>query len=269
MSNRKNSEGTFGEHLEALRPHLLRGAAMLAVMFVAAFIAKRYVVDGLLMGPMKPDFPTNRLLARLAGLFGADALYLNRAAVPLVNTSMAGQLNLHLKAAFFTAAVVSLPYIVAELWSFVRPALTEREARGCRMFALKVSLCFLFGAAFGYMAVAPLAVSFLSGYSASAAVSNMIDVNSYLSTVIDVTLACGVIFQLPLAVKLLARAGLLTPAFMRRYRRHAFMILALLAVVITPPDIVSALLVIAPLFGLYELSVSIAAREERRRAAGS
>lgn len=255
-----STEGTFGDHLEALRPHLIRSAAMLVVALVAAFLCKNVLVDSILFGPMQEWFPTNRLLAALADSTGVEQLRINEAGVDLVSTTMAGQLNLHLKIAFYVALIVAFPYMLWELWRFVRPALTERELAACRSFVGWVSLCFFSGVAFGYVVIAPLTVNFLSGYRVSGAVVNMIDVNSYLSTVIDVTLACGAIFQLPLLVWFLARMGILTADLMRRYRRHAIVVLAVVSAIITPPDVVSTILVILPLYGLYELSISIARR---------
>ncbi|MDE6779752.1 MAG: twin-arginine translocase subunit TatC [Alistipes sp.] len=257
-----STEGTFGDHLEALRPHLIRSAAVLVAVLVAAFLCKGLIVDRVLFGPMQEWFPTNRLLAALADATGVEQLRINDGVVELVSTTMAGQLNLHIKIAFYVALVAAFPYMLWEVWRFVRPALTERELAACRSFVGWVSLCFFSGVAFGYVIIAPLTVNFLSGYRVSSAVENMIDVNSYLSTIIDVTLACGAIFQLPLLVWFLARMGLLTAAFMRRYRRHAIVILTVVSAVITPPDVVSTILVIMPLYGLYELSIAIARRAE-------
>lgn len=257
-----STEGTFGDHLEALRPHLIRSAAVLVAILVTAFLCKGVLVDCVLFGPMQEWFPTNRLLAAAADATGMEHLRINAAQVELISTTMAGQLNLHLKIAFYAALIVAFPYMLWELWRFVRPALTERELAACRSFVGWVSLCFFSGVAFGYVVIAPLTVNFLSGYRVSGSVENMIDVNSYLSTVIDVTLACGVIFQLPLLVWFLARMGILTAAFMRSYRRHALVVMAVVSAIITPPDVVSTILVIMPLYGLYELSISIARRAE-------
>ena len=251
--------GTFGDHLEALRPHLLRTVAVFMVLLTAAFVCKGLLVDTILFGPLRTDFPTNRLITSLAARLGHDAIATGSNALTLVSTSMAGQFNLHLKISFFAALVLTFPYAVWELWRFVRPALTGRELSACRHLTLAVSACFFAGVAFGYMVLAPVTVSFLSRYDVSTAVVNMIDANSYLSTVVNVTLACGAVFQLPLLVWFLSRAGLVTAAFMRRYRRHAFLLLTLLSAIITPPDVVSTILIVLPMYGLYELGIRIAA----------
>ena len=257
---------TFGDHLDALRPHLLRSVAAFVVLLAAAFAFKSVLVDDVLFGPADPDFPTNRMLdaaARLIGMPRPDA----GEALTLVSTSMAGQFNLHLKISFFAALILAFPYVVWELWRFVKPALRPDELRACRFLTLSVSACFFAGTAFGYAVIAPVTVGFLSRYDVSPAVVNMIDANSYLATVVNVTLACGLVFQLPLTVRFLARAGVVTAAFLRRCRRHAFLLLTLLAAIITPPDIVSTILIVMPLYGLYELGIAIAAGIERKAAA--
>lgn len=261
----KSDEMTFFEHLDALRPHLFRSAAALFVIMVAAFLCKDFVIDTLLLGPQSPWFPTNRFFAWLAGATATPALAVNSVPLNMVNTVMAGQFNLHLKVSLWTAVVVTVPYMLWEIWSFVKPALTPAERRGTNKVVFYVSLCFFSGAAFGYMVICPLTVNFLGNYEASGMITNMIDVNSYLSTVMNVTLATGVVFLLPLAAWVLARMGIITPAFMKRYRRHAIVVLAILAAVITPPDLFSMTLVLVPMYLLYEVSIGIAARVYRER----
>ena len=250
-------EMSFGEHLDALRPHLLRSAGAVLLLAVAALGAKSWLIDRLLFGPLRPDFPINRLLVRLGHFTPPD--------LTLVNTTVAGQFNLHLTVSFAAACAVGFPYLLWELWRFVRPALTERERRGCRHFIGYVSLGFFSGLAFGYLLLAPLSVTFLTTYRASEAITNLIDVHSYLAAVLNVSIACAVVFQLPLLVWFLTRMGLLSPRLLRRYRRHAVVVLALLAAIITPPDVFSMMLLLIPLYGLYELSIGISARACRQK----
>ncbi len=260
------SEMTFFEHVDALRPHLLRSATALLVVMVVAFLGRHFVIDTLLFGPQSPDFPTNRALCYLAQRLDIPELCTNRLTLNMVNTSMAGQLNLHLVVSFWAAMVVCIPYLIWEMWQFVKPALTPRERRATNRAVLLVSLSFITGLLFGYFIIAPLTVNFLGGYQASGLITNMIDANSYLSTVMNVSLVCGLVFLLPLLVWLLARMGILSATFMRRYRRHAIVVLAITAAIITPPDVFSMILVLMPIYGLYELSIGIAARVERKTA---
>ncbi|MDR0509812.1 MAG: twin-arginine translocase subunit TatC [Rikenellaceae bacterium] len=263
-STSPKAEMTFFEHLDALRPHLFRGAVAFLIFFIAAFALKGFVIDMVLMGPSKPDFPTNKLLGWLAGLSGVDGLQPNAQQIKMINTTLGGQFNLHMRISFVTGLVLAIPYMLWEIWQFVKPALTARERRGTNMLVSYVSLCFFTGLMFGYFLIAPLSVNFLANYVASSDIDNMIDVNSYLSTVLNVSMATAAVFQLPLLVYFLTRIGLLTPAFMRKYRRHSIVVLTIFAAVITPPDIVSCLLVLAPLYGLYELGIYISARTRRR-----
>lgn len=248
---------TFFEHLDALRPGLIRSVVLLLVAMVVAFIFKEPIMN-CIMGPKSPDFITNELMYRLAEKTGSEVLKINQEPVTLINTSMAGQFNMHLLTAFYVALIVAIPYLLFELWLFVRPALTISERRSSTRFILYIVLCMAIGIAFGYFILAPLSVNFLTGYVVSRDISNMIDVSSYISLVANMVLVCAVIFELPVAVHFLSMTGLITAQFMKRYRRHAIVVLAIGAAIITPPDIMSMILVIIPLYLLYELSIKIA-----------
>ena len=160
--------------------------------------------------------------------------------------------------AFYVALLVTIPYLMLELWLFVRPALTQSERRTSSKFILYIILCMVVGVCFGYFILAPLSVNFLTSYVVSSDITNMIDVSSYIKLVANLTLVCALIFELPVAVHFLSKVGLITAEFMKKYRRHAIIVLAVCAAIITPPDIVSMVLVIIPLYLLYELSIKIA-----------
>lgn len=262
------AEMTFFEHVEALRPHLVRAMLALVVMMVAAFLGKKFIIDGLLMGPQSPDFITNRLLCKVShALMGNDVLCINQFKFNMVNTSLAGQFNLHMLVALVSAIVVAVPYLLWEIWRFIVPALTEFERKRSRTFVFYVSLCFFVGLCFGYFIIVPLSINFLAGYTASQAITNMIDVRSYLTTVLTVSLVCAILFQLPLLIYFLTRMGLVSSAFLTKYRRHAIVVLAVLSAIITPPDLFSMVLVLLPIYGLYELSIHLAKRVEKKKAA--
>lgn len=272
MSNksRKSSEieMTFFEHIEALRPHLVRSVVALLVVMIAAFVGKHFVIDLVLMGPQSPDFPTNRFFCYISHAFvGDDSLCINQLKFNMVNTSLSGQFNLHMQVALVSGLVVAIPYLLWEIWRFVLPALTPFERKKSRMFVLYVSICFFIGLFFGYFLIVPLSVNFFAGYQASSEITNMIDVKSYLSTVLTVSLACAVIFQLPLLIYFLTKMGIMSSSFLRTYRRHALVLLSIVSAIITPPDLFSMVLVVLPLYGLYELSIFLAVRVEKQRAA--
>ena len=252
---------SFWEHLDQLRPRLLRVAAAFILFMVVAFLFGDELMV-LITGPKSEWFPTNRFFASLAERSGKEFLRINATPLSLINTAMAGQFNLHIRLAFNTSLLVVIPYALWELWRFIVPALTQRERSRSRFFVLEVSLCFLVGVLFGYFALTPLSVNFLATYSMGDQIANMIDVSSYISLVLNLVFVCGLIFLLPILTRTLAKMGVLTADFMRKYRRHAIVVLAVLSAFITPPDAMSMMLVLLPLYGLYELSVVVVARAE-------
>ena len=275
---------TFFEHIDALRPHLVRGVMAIGVIGLVAFFCKSFIIDTVLFGPQSPDFPTNRMLTWVGTQWAHIAEWINGVlgtsldADPatfriandrfsIINTSLSGQFNLHMKISLLTGLAMAMPYTLWEFWRFVRPALTQREIAATHRFVFWVSACFFTGLLFGYFVIVPLSVSFFINYEASASIVNMIDVNQYLSTVIVASLASALVFQLPLLVYFLTRMGLVSSSFLKRYRRHAFVGLLVIAAIITPPDIFSLILVIIPLYWLYELSIRLSSRIERRDAA--
>lgn len=248
---------TFFEHLDALRPGLIRSVAVMVVAMIVAFILKEPIMEAV-MGPQSADFVTNRAMFHLAEYMDSEVLKINQSPVTLINTTMAGQFNMHMMMAFYVALIVAIPYLLFELWLFVLPALSRSERKNSSLFILYIIMCMALGIAFGYYILSPLSVNFLTGYRVSDNITNMIDVGSYISLVANMVLVCALIFELPVAVHFLSKTGLITASFMKRYRRHAIVILAIGAAIITPPDIMSMILVIIPLYLLYEMSIWIA-----------
>ncbi len=276
-----DAEMTFFEHLDDLRPHLVRAVLAFVVIAIVAFAFKGFIIDTLLFGPQRPDFPTNRWLCNMGysladfvawcgRLFGAEwtmdptTLCINQESFNLINNKLVGQFNLHIKVAMATGIVLGIPYMLWEIWQFVKPALTSNERKGTRMFVFYVSLGFFTGLLFGYYIIVPLSIHFFINYAASENILNLIDIGSYSSQVVSISLISGLIFQLPLLVYFLTRIGLITPAFLRKYRRHAIIVLAVLAAIITPPDPFSLVLVMLPLYGLYEFSIFLSVRTEKK-----
>jgi sec-independent protein translocase protein TatC len=275
-------EMTFFEHLEDLRPHLMRAFGALFLIAIVAFIFARFLVDNLIFAPGTPDFPTNRWLCEmgyrlddflgwLGGLVSADwgmdptVLCINQNNnLEIINTKLVGQFNLSMKVSLVTGLVIAIPYLLWEIWQFIKPALTDEERRGTNKFVLWVSAGFFAGVAFGYFIITPLSIHFFANYRVSDNISNMIDTANYTSQVIGIPLGTGLIFQLPLLIYFLTRIGIVSPAFLRKYRRHAVVILAVVAAFITPPDLFSMILVMFPLYGLYELSIFLSERTMRK-----
>jgi len=267
-SKNKKPEGemTFLQHLEELRWHIIKSLGAIVAGAVVAFIFKDFLFDRVILAPNNPGFITNRLLCRLADAVNAPVLCINQDPVDLINIKLSGQFTTHLNISIVAGLIMAFPYIFWEFWSFFKPALYEKERKYARGAVSMASLLFLTGILFGYFIITPLSINFLGSYRVSDLVDNQINITSYIGSVTSVALSAGIIFELPIVVFFLARIGVVTPEFMRKYRRHSIVVVLLLAAVITPPDVFSLILVVIPLILLYEVSIFIAARVIRKRA---
>lgn len=261
MFNRRdpNSEMNFLDHLEALRWHLVRATLAILVFAITAFIYKEILFDVIIFGPKNPGFITYRWLCYLSEKLSID-MCITKVNFTLISTSMAGQFTTHMVAAITTGLILGFPYLLWEVWRFIKPALTQKEKKYTTGVVFSGSFLFFTGVAFGYFILSPLSINFLGSYQVSAEVTNAINIDSYISIVTLMTLACGIVFELPLVVFFLTKLGIIGPQFMRKYRKHAFVVNLVIAALITPsPDVTSQLLVAVPLFLLYELSIFISA----------
>ena len=269
MSNQRTvndeAEMTFGEHLDEIRKILIRVALIFALLFIVLFTLKGIVLD-IVFAPIRDTFPTYRLFSLMADLMGSDTLRIHPDSVELFNNKMAGQFMLHIKSSFVGAFIIAFPYLIWELWLFVKPALPPQQRKQSIRYAVETPIWFVMGLLFGYYVIAPLAVNFLGNYQVSDQISNIISVDSYLSTVLSVSFAAAVAFQLPLLIRLLATIGLITSQGMRQYRKIAVAALLIFAAIITPPDVVSQVLIFIPCYALYEYGIRITGRIEARRA---
>lgn len=253
------AEMSFLDHLEALRWHLVRSVVAIFAVSIVAFFFKELLFDGIIFAPKKPDFWTYRMLCMLSDKFNLD-MCIKEIHFNLISTELAAQFTLHMWVAFLAGVIISFPYIVWEFWSFIRPALHDNERRNARGIVFYTSFLFTLGVLFGYYIITPMSINFLGNYRVSADVTNMISMDSYISTVTILTLATGIVFELPIAIYFLTRIGLVTPAFLRKYRKHAVIIILIVGGIITPsPDITSQLLVSFPLYLLYEISIFVSA----------
>jgi sec-independent protein translocase protein TatC len=266
MAKKSENEMSFLEHLEVLRWHIIR--ALLAVLLVAilAFIFKDVVFDKIILAPKTPEFLTNRLLCEFGHLIKVPRLCINSRPLEIISIKMAGQFSMHIMVSLIAGFVVAFPYVFFEFWRFIVPALYSKEKRHARGAVFYSSALFLIGVTFGYFVIVPLSVQFLGSYRVSEQVSNQINLISYVSTIASVVLASGIVFELPILMYFLTKAGLVTPKFLKKYRRHSLIVILALAAIITPPDIFSMILVSLPLIGLYEAGIGISKRIVRKRA---
>ncbi len=251
---------SFLEHLEVFRWHLIRSIVAILVFAIVAFIFKDIVFNGVILAPKTPEFITNRLLCSFGKQLGVLTLCINSKPFQVISIKMAGQFSMHIMVSVITGFVVAFPYVFWEFWHFITPALYTKEKQHASGAVFYSSLLFLLGVVFGYFVIVPLSVHFLGSYSVSEQVTNQINLVSYVGTVASVVLAAGVIFELPILVYFLSKVGLVTPDFLRKYRKHSLVLILALSAIITPPDIFSQILVSFPLIILYEIGISISRR---------
>lgn len=257
-------EMSFLDHLEELRWHLIRAFLAIAVFTIVAFVSKDFVFGTLIFGPTTPDFWTFRMFCELSELLQSKALCIDNIPFSAQSRLMTGQFTMHITASLALGIIAAFPYAFWEIWRFISPGLYIKEKRVARGAVFFVSILFAIGVLFGYYVITPLTVNFLSGYQVHASVLNEFDIVSYVSTITTLVLACGLLFQLPMVVYFLTKAGLLTPDIMKTYRKHGIVVIFLLGAMLTPPDPFSQILIAIPLIGLYQFSIAISNRTYKK-----
>ena len=257
---------SFLDHLEALRYHLLRSIAAILILSVIAFLAKSIVFGKIILGPSKPDFLTYRLLCDLGNYLGISALCIDELPFTIQSRQMTGQFTMHMTSSIVVGFIASFPYVFWEIWRFISPGLYDKEKNAARGAVAFVSLLFLAGAAFGYYVLSPLSINFLANYQLDPTILNEFDITSYVTTLTMLVLASAIMFQLPVVVYFLSMSGLVTSKMLKDYRRHSVVVILVLSAVITPPDVISQLLIAMPILVLYEVGIGIAKRLEKKRA---
>ncbi len=260
MSKITEGEMSFLEHLEVMRWHLLRSIAAIVILALVAFVFKDIMFDKIILAPKEPPFPTNRWLCQLGEILGLERICINQNPFTLQTVKMAEQFSMHIIVSLVAGIVVAFPYIFWEFWRFIVPALYDKERNTAQGAVFFTSLLFIMGVMFGYYIISPLSVNFLGNYKVSESVISAPTLRSYVQTITSVTLAAGLVFQLPILVYFLSKVGLVTPDFLKKYRRHSLILIVTLSAIITPPDIFSQVLVALPLMVLYEIGIAISKR---------
>ncbi|KAF0203098.1 MAG: sec-independent protein translocase protein [Bacteroidetes bacterium] len=253
-------EMSFWGHLDALRGHLFRSAIAIVVVAIVAFLNREFIFDSIILAPKNPDFITNRLLCQLGEWANIPALCLGNIELKIININLSGQFTTHMYISMFAGLIIAAPYVIWEIWRFIKPALYDNERRHSRGAVIVMSLLFLLGVLFSYYLIVPLTLNFFGTYQVSDSVNNQIALSSYISTVVSVTFSLGVVFELPVFIYFLAKVGIITESFLKKNRKYMLVILLIISAIITPPDILSQILVCIPLYGLYELSIIVARR---------
>ncbi|MDB5262486.1 MAG: preprotein translocase subunit TatC [Adhaeribacter sp.] len=256
-------EMSFIDHLEQLRWHIIRALGSIIVFGAGAFMAKTFVFHDLILGPSRTDFYTYRKLCQLGDYLGNKGICIDNIPFTLQSREMSSQFTTHITVSLIIGLILAFPYAFWEIWRFIEPGLYPNERKSSRGAVFFVTILFIIGVLFGYFIAAPLSINFLASYTVDPSILNEFDLSSYIGTLTRMTLACGIMFELPMIVFFLAKAGIASPELMRLYRRHAIVVILIIAALISPPDVLSMTIFALPLVGLYEVSILIAKGVQR------
>jgi sec-independent protein translocase protein TatC len=259
----KQSNMTFFEHLEVLRWHIMRSVIAIFVGSIVAFTFGSFIFDKILLGPTQSDFYSYQLICRFSEwLYQDDSLCVGDLNFIIQNLTLTGQFFQHLMIAFIGGLVIALPYMLFEVYRFVKPALKASERKYAGVAIGSGSLLFFTGLLFGYFVLVPVSVSFLGNYSLSEVIENKFTIESIIKFIAMLSVGAGMLFELPMVIYILAKVGLVSSAFLKKYRRMAIVVILVLSAIVTPPDVASQILLTFPIFLLYQFGISIAKRVE-------
>jgi sec-independent protein translocase protein TatC len=248
----------FLNHLEELRWRLVRAAIAILIVGTVIWFYQEEIIDVVFLSMAKKDFITFRLMCQAFGVC------INDVPVKFQSMTVSGQFSYALMLSFLGGIVVTFPYLFYQIWAFVKPGLKFKEKNLARGIVFYVSLLFFLGILFGYYIVAPLSIQFFGSSQMSTKIENIFTVNSYMSTILSTVFYCGLFFLLPVVTYLLTKIGLFDSAFLRKYRKHAIVIILILAAIITPPDVISQIIVSIPILILYEIGIIVSKRVEKQ-----
>jgi len=262
---KEDKEMTFIDHLDDLRKHLFRSAIYVFAGTIVCFIFAQFLVEDIIFAPAKDTFPTIKALCSLGHrIYGSDRLCLSSVELNAQNLNVAGQFLYSFRIAFIGGIILAFPLIINQFWLFVKPALAAKDIKKTRMFTFYTSLLFMLGVLFGYYMLAPISLNFFGNFKLSPTIQNNFSFQSVINLVTTLSLATGLIFQLPIIMYFVAVIGLIDSAFLKKNRRYAIIVIVILAAVVTPPDVLSQFLLGVPLIVLYEIGIHIVKRVEKK-----
>jgi sec-independent protein translocase protein TatC len=260
MAKKNIKEMSFLDHLEELRWLLVRSTIAILVCAVVAFFFSDFIFSEIIFGPKSPDFVTYQFFCELGKQFDmVDTMCITEINLPIQNREMGGQFSMHMWTSITVGFILSFPFVLWEIWKFISPALYDNEKKYAISFIIVSSILFFVGVLFGYYLIAPLSVQFFASYILSPEISNAIDIDSYVSLMKTSAIASGLLFELPIIIYFLTKIGLVNPTFLRKYRKYTLVIVLIVAAIITPPDVISQVIVTIPIMILYEVSILISA----------
>jgi len=266
MATKQLNEMSFLDHLEELRWLLVRSTIAIIIMAFLTYFISDYLFDTIIFGPTRPTFFTYRFFCDLSHTLGfADSICITEMPFIIQNTEMEGQVNIFVWMCILAGFILSFPYILWEVWKFISPALYVKERKNAKVFIFVSSLLFFLGVLFGYFVVIPMSVNFVATFTVSDIVKNQFTLESYIGMVKTSVIASGIFFELPIIIYFLTKLGLVTPGFLRKYRKYAIVIVLIVAAIVTPPDVVSQIIVAIPMLIIFELSVIISALVYKRK----
>lgn len=266
MAEKEKKEMSFLDHLEELRWVLVRSSAAVVIMGLVAYFFSDFIFDQLIFGPTDPNFITYRFFCDTSHYLGfADSICITELNFIIQNTEMEGQVNIFVWTCITAGFILAFPYILWQFWKFISPALYEKEKKGAKTFIFSASILFFLGVLFGYFVIVPMSINFLATFSVSGKVQNQFNIESYVSMVKTAVIASGLFFELPIIIYFLTKLGLVGPAFLRKYRKYAIVIVLIIAAIVTPPDVVSQVTVAIPMLLIYEISIFISVIVEKNK----
>jgi sec-independent protein translocase protein TatC len=256
-----NKQMSFLQHLDELRWRLVRIAIAVIMVAGVIWIFQEWIMNHLFLSLKSKDFISFKLMCRFLGVCIEDT------PVRMQSMTMSGQFNYAMTMCIMGGLIVSSPYIFYQIWAFVKPGLKQNELKAAKGLVFYVSLCFFAGILFGYFLVAPLTVQFFASFQITSSIENNFTISSYMGTVISTIFYTGLLFLLPIAIFILSKIGLIDVDFLKKYRRHAIVVILILAAIITPPDILSQIIVSIPIIALYEIGILVAKRVAKKNNA--
>jgi sec-independent protein translocase protein TatC len=244
----------FLDHLEELRWHVIRAGIAVISFAIIALVFQKEVFEYIVYAPKKADFITYRIFCAIS-----EATCFSPPELPLITRELGEQFFMGITVSIYLGVIASFPYIFYEFWKFIKPGLYEKELKIATRLLGVTSFLFLLGVCFGYYIIAPFAITFLGSYTVGTEAVNSPTLSSYVNYLTMFTLPVGLAFELPIVVYFLAKIGLIGPEIMKKYRREAFLVIFIIAAIITPPDALTQILVGIPMFILYEISIRVAA----------
>ena len=258
---------SFVDHLEVLRGHLFRSVIAIVLGAVVIGVFNNFFIKKVLLGPTHSDFPTYGVICNIGKYLGLEkALCMQGLSIKMQSTSVAGQFSTWFSVVLIGGLIIAFPYVFWEFWKFVRPALNKKELARTKGVIFWVSFLFFLGVFFGYFIIAPYTLNFFGNFQLDENIENRWTISSYFDTMTPLILGTGLAFQLPLVMLILTKVGIVTAKYLRKIRRYSIVVILIVAAIITPgPDLISQMTVALPLLLLYEISIVLAGRVERRR----